>query len=65
MATRSLVRWSWLIAAWLLGGVAVLLLLFRLLISQSDALTPHIEALLEARIGAPVTIERLSLSLAR
>ncbi|GEN27586.1 TIGR02099 family protein [Halovibrio variabilis] len=65
MATRSLVRWSWLIAAWLLGSVAVLLLLFRLVISQSNALTPHIEALLEARIGAPVTIERLSLSLAR
>ncbi|MEL7967459.1 AsmA-like C-terminal region-containing protein [Vreelandella neptunia] len=65
MPTRSLVRWSLLIAAWLLGCVAVLLLLLRLAISQSDALTPRIEALIEARIGVPVTIERLSLSLAR
>ncbi|WP_286901755.1 YhdP family protein [Vreelandella sedimenti] len=65
MLTRSLVRWSLLIAAWLLGSAAVLLLLLRVAISQSDALTPHIEALLEARIGVPVTIERLSLSLAR
>ncbi|EHJ91305.1 YhdP family phospholipid transporter [Vreelandella boliviensis] len=65
MLTRSLVRWSLLIAAWCLGSAAVLLLLLRLAISQSDALTPRIEALLEARIGVPVTIERLSLSLAR
>jgi uncharacterized protein (TIGR02099 family) len=65
MLTRSLVRWSLVIAAWLLGSVAVLLLLLRLAISQSDAFTPRIEALLEARIGVPVTIERLSLSLAR
>ncbi|MEA2118327.1 YhdP family protein [Halovibrio sp. HP20-50] len=65
MAIRSLVRWCWLITAWLLGSVAVVLLLLRLLMSQADVLTPHIEALLEARIGAPVTIEHLSLSLAR
>ena len=65
MPTRSLVRWSLLIAAWLLGSAAVLLLLLRLVISQSDALTPRIEALIEARIGVPVTIEHLSLSLAR
>ncbi|MBT2774037.1 DUF3971 domain-containing protein [Halomonas sp. ISL-60] len=65
MLTRSLVRWSLLIAAWLLGSAAVLLLLLRLAISQSDALTPRIEALLEARIGVPVTIDQLSLSLAR
>ena len=65
MLTRPLVRWSLLIAAWLLGSIAVLLLLFRLVISQSDALTPRIEALLEAHIGVPVTIEHLSLSLAR
>lgn len=65
MQTRSLARWGLVIAAWLLGSVAVLLLLFRLAISQSDALTPRIEALLEARIGVPVTIEHLSLSLAR
>lgn len=65
MLTRSLVRWSLLIAAWLLGSAAVLLLLLRLAISQSDAFTPHLEALLEARIGVPVTIEHLSLSLAR
>jgi len=54
-----------LIAASLLGGIAVLLLLLRLAMSQTDALTPRIEALLEARIGVPVTIEQLSLSLAR
>ena len=65
MQTRSLARWGLVLAAWLLGSLAVLLLLFRLAISQSDALTPRIEALLEARIGVPVTIEHLSLSLAR
>ncbi|WP_339933886.1 YhdP family protein [Vreelandella glaciei] len=65
MQTRSLVRWSLVIAAWLLGSTAMLLLLLRLAFSQSDALTPRIEALLEARIGVPVTIERLSLSFAR
>ncbi|MDN7133289.1 AsmA-like C-terminal region-containing protein [Halomonas sp. MC140] len=65
MQTRLLVRWSLVAVAWVLGSIAVLLLLLRLVISQSDALTPRIEALLEARIGVPVTIERLSLSLAR
>ena len=65
MSTRSLVRWGLLFVAWLLGSAAVLLLLLRLVISQSDALVPRIEALLEARIGVPVTIEHLSLSLAR
>ncbi|MGO1394370.1 MAG: YhdP family phospholipid transporter [Halomonas sp.] len=65
MQTRSLVRWSVLIAAWLLGSVAVLLLLLRVAISQTDALTPRIEALLEAQIGVPVTLEYFSLSLAR
>jgi uncharacterized protein (TIGR02099 family) len=65
MSIRPLVRWGLLIVAWLLGSTAVLLLLLRLAISQTDALTPRIEALLEARIGVPVTIERLSLSLAR
>ncbi|TVP48833.1 MAG: DUF3971 domain-containing protein [Halomonas sp.] len=65
MLTRSLVRWSLVAAAWLLGVIAVLLLLLRLAISQTDAFTPRIEALLEARIGVPVTIERLSLTLSR
>ncbi|MDQ7727432.1 AsmA-like C-terminal region-containing protein [Halomonas sp. SpR8] len=65
MQTRSLLRWSLLIAAWLLGSVAVLLLLLRLAISQTDALTPRIETLLETQIGVPVTIEHLSLSFAR
>ncbi|MGO2056291.1 MAG: hypothetical protein ACTH2G_11280, partial [Halomonadaceae bacterium] len=60
MQTRSLVRWSVLIAAWLLGSVAVLLLLLRVAISQTDALTPRIEALLEAQIGVPVTLEYFS-----
>ncbi|CAN0503661.1 unnamed protein product [Ectocarpus sp. 12 AP-2014] len=65
MLTRSLMRWSLVAVAWLLGSIAVLLLLLRLAISQTDALTPRIEALLEARIGVPVTIERLSITLAR
>ncbi|MGE6605923.1 YhdP family protein [Halomonas sp. NPDC076908] len=65
MLTRSLMRWSLVVMAWLLGSIAVVLLLLRLAISQTDALTPRIEALLEARIGVPVTIERLSLALAR
>ncbi|MGO2241393.1 MAG: YhdP family phospholipid transporter [Halomonas sp.] len=65
MQMRLLVRWSLAAMAWVLGSIAVLLLLLRLVMSQSDALTPRIEALLEARIGAPVTIERMSLSLSR
>lgn len=65
MLTRSLVRWSLVIAAWLLGIIAILMLLLRLAVSQTDAFTPRIEALLEARIGVPVTIERLSLTLSR
>lgn len=65
MLIRSLMRWSLLVTAWLLGSLAVLLLLLRLAISQVDALTPRLEALLEARIGVPVTIEHLSLTLAR
>ncbi|HSP32253.1 MAG TPA: DUF3971 domain-containing protein, partial [Halomonas sp.] len=65
MLTRSLVRWSLLIAACFLGSAAVLLLSLRLAISQSDLLASRIEALLEARIGVPVSIDHFSLSLAR
>ncbi|QPI62750.1 YhdP family protein [Vreelandella venusta] len=64
-ALRSFSRWCLVVIASLLGGLAVALLLARLLISQSSLLTPKIEALLEARVGVPVTIEHLSLSLAR
>lgn len=54
-----------LVLACSLGTLAVIVLLVRLLISQAEHLTPQVEALLEARIGAPVTIEGMSLSLAR
>ncbi|WP_432613053.1 YhdP family phospholipid transporter [Halomonas alkaliantarctica] len=65
MALRSFSRWCLVVIASLLGSLAVLLLLARLLVSQSSLLTPKIEALLESRVGVPVTIEHLSLSLAR
>lgn len=65
IALRSWVRWLLIVFAWLLGMLAILLLVVRLLISQVGALTPNIEALLEARIGVPVTIDHLSLSLER
>ncbi|MGP9797905.1 YhdP family phospholipid transporter [Halomonas sp. 86] len=65
MTIRSLTRWSLLLLAWGLGGIAVIALLFRLMVSQADTLTPHVEAFLEAQIGVPVTIENLSFSMAR
>lgn len=65
MAPRLLVRYTLVTLAWLCGTLAVLLLLLRLLISQVGALTPKIEATLEARIGVPVTIDHLSLTLER
>lgn len=65
MALRSFARFSLVSFAWLLGIVAILLLVMRLLISQADSLIPRIEALLESHIGAPVTIEHLSFSLER
>lgn len=65
MTTRSLTRWSLLLLAWLLGIIAVMLLLFRLAASQVDELTPRIETFLEARTGASVHIESLSLGVAR
>lgn len=49
----------------LLGLLALLLVTLRVALSQSDALAPRIEAVLEARIGAPVSIGQVSLSLAR
>ncbi|BBM05766.1 hypothetical protein HAALTHF_31670n [Vreelandella aquamarina] len=45
-----------------LGTLAVLLLALRLFASQVDALSPRLEALLEARIGVPVSIDHLALS---
>ncbi|NDL69593.1 DUF3971 domain-containing protein [Halomonas alkaliphila] len=65
IARRMFLRWCLVACASLLASLAVLLLLVRLLISQSSLLTPKIEALLEARVGVPVSIEHLSLSLAR
>ncbi|WP_447955737.1 YhdP family phospholipid transporter [Vreelandella sp. EE7] len=51
--------------AGLLALVAVVLLSVRLVFSQAEHLIPSIESLLESRIGAPVTIEHLALSLER
>ncbi|WP_075879113.1 YhdP family protein [Vreelandella massiliensis] len=65
MTLSMLRKWLLLGLACCLGTLAVILLLVRLLMSQAEQLTPQIEALLEARIGAPVTIEGISLSLAR
>lgn len=65
MKNRSLTRWSLLLLAWGLGVLAVVLLLFRLAVSQADALTPHLESWLEAKIGVPVHIENLVVSMAR
>ncbi|MGY4878061.1 YhdP family protein [Vreelandella aquamarina] len=39
------------------------LLMLRLAMSQAEWLTPHLESLLESRIGAPVDIQQLDLSL--
>ncbi len=65
MSSRSLVRGCWISVAAVLATLAVVLLAFRLLASQADALTPRIEAMLEARIGVPVHVDRLALSLER
>lgn len=65
MRSRSLTRWSLLLFAWVLGVLAVVLLLFRLAVSQADTLTPPLERWLEAKIGAPVRIDNLSVSMAR
>lgn len=65
IALRSWIRWLLIALAWLLGGLAIFLLVVRLLISQAGGLTPKIEALFEARIGVPVTIDHLSLTLER
>ena len=65
MSPRSLVRVGLVSVAAVLSTLAVLLLALRILASQADALTPRLEALLEARIGVPVHIDRLALSLER
>jgi len=65
MSPRSLVRVGLVSVAAVLATLAVLLLALRILASQADALTPRLEALLEARIGVPVHIDRLALSLER
>ncbi|WP_447553213.1 YhdP family phospholipid transporter [Vreelandella sp. EE22] len=60
-----LLRWTLTAFAWLLGLIAVLLLVVRLLFSQAGNLIAPIESFLEARIGAPVTLEHLAISLER
>ncbi|MFI0471527.1 YhdP family protein [Halomonas sp. HMF6819] len=60
-----LLRGLLMLVAALLALIAVALLVLRLLFSQADSLIPSIESLLEAKIGAPVTIEHLALSLER
>lgn len=68
-ASSSLLRLSLRVVlvtlAVLLGLLALLLVTLRVALSQSEALAPRIEAVLEARIGAPVSIGQVSLSLAR
>lgn len=65
MTTRPVVRTALRLAAWWLGALAIVLLLMRLAMSQADALTPRIEAWLEARVGVPVNIQRLTLAFER
>ncbi|WP_404463257.1 YhdP family protein [Vreelandella aquamarina] len=65
MDPRSLFRGCLITLAAVLGTLAVLMLALRLFASQVDALTPRFEALLEARVGVPVTIDRVVLSLER
>lgn len=64
-ALRLPMKWPLRVLAWLLGTLAVLLLVLRLLLSQVGGLTPTLEALLASRIGADVTIEHLSVTLER
>jgi len=64
MTVSRLRKWLLFFVACCLGFLAVTLLLIRLAMSQAEWLTPHLESLLENRIGAPVDIQRLSLSLA-
>lgn len=65
MIIRSLIRWGLLLLACILGFLAIATLLLRLACSQADAFTPNLEAWLQEQVGAPVQIERLSLSMAR
>ncbi|GAB2715596.1 YhdP family phospholipid transporter [Halomonas garicola] len=65
MTLPTLRKGCLLVLAWCLGTLAVLLLVLRLLASQADALTPHLEAFLQSHFGAPVNIESLSLAVER
>lgn len=60
-----LFRWTLVACAALLGLVAVLSLVIRLLFAQAGHWVPQIEDLLESRIGAPVSLEHLSLGIER
>jgi uncharacterized protein (TIGR02099 family) len=65
MTMHALRKGCWVLLAWCLGTLAVLLLALRLLASQADALTPHLEAFLQAHLNAPVNIETLSVAVER
>jgi len=56
-------KWLVFFLASCLGILAGLLLLLRLAMSQAAWLEPHLETLLESRLGAPVDIQHLALSL--
>jgi uncharacterized protein (TIGR02099 family) len=65
MTMHALRKGCLVLLAWCLGTLAVLLLVLRLLASQADALTPHIEAFLQTHLDAPVSIETLSVAVER
>lgn len=56
-------KWLVFFLASCLGILAGFLLLLRLAMSQVDWLEPHLETLIESRLGAPVDIQHLALSL--
>ena len=56
-------KWLVFFLASCLGILAIFLLLLRLAMTQAEWLTPHLETLLESRLGATVDIEHLALSL--
>ncbi|WP_163560194.1 AsmA-like C-terminal region-containing protein [Halomonas sp. NO4] len=56
---RWLSRWGLTLVAVVLGALAVLLLLLRLVLAQVDDLAPRVERLIEARFGAWAELEHL------
>ncbi|XKF14592.1 DUF3971 domain-containing protein [Halomonas sp. BLK-85] len=63
MSFHVLRKWLVFFLASCLGILAGLLMMLRLAMSQAGWLEPHVESLLESRLGAPVDIQRLGLSL--